>query len=441
MYNIEISRHGKSIKLRSSVTKRQYEEKNIAFYALNERRSAAETGELLETVFLHEENDKYFAECRIDDDCNDFSAIACCIMLGENIHKLAEAYMDTEWRIDDSIRPFPKRMVGFSLTNQCNLNCEMCWQVDRSQKLFASFDMISRIIDEIAQLGKPPIYLWGGEPLLHPDIKRIIEKIRSAGLFSIINTNGTMLSRLADELAETPPDMIIISIDGPEAIHDKIRGRSGTYKRVIEGIEKLNSLKKVKPLIALNCVVTEDNYLKLEEIEKLRSKIKANFLEYQLMMFFSESERENYKNAFQKEYGYEPKSVDGYPLNMGGIELNRLWENLKQNMEVSKGRTKVFPYSIRSLNDLQNYVNNPFKVCNKNCESINSALWIEADGNVHPCSNFTDLCVGNVYETDVLDIWNGSDFLRFRDGLKQGLFSICGRCCDMYKTDLFQAGR
>ena len=153
--------------------------------------------------------------------------------------------------------------------------------------------MISKTLEDIKMFGSPPVYFWGGEPFLHPDILRILKKTRELGLFSIINTNGMMLLTLADKLVECPPDMIIVSIDGTEKIHDKIRGLKGTYSRVINGIKKLNENKKFKPLIALNCVVTEDNYQILSEVEKLRNEISGSFLEFQLMMFYSEEQKKN----------------------------------------------------------------------------------------------------------------------------------------------------
>ena len=440
MYKLYLEQKTDKILLKLTINRTQFENRNIFFFAFAKRRSSIDEGRLLDTDFQKEEN-KYYAVIECDVSSDEINAIAGCIKLESGkIYKMIEVYRDREWIRDISIIPYPRRMIGFSLTNQCNLNCEMCWQIDRSHKQYASYEMICKTLEDIKALGNPPIYLWGGEPFLHPELQKIIKKIREIGLFSIVNTNGTMILSCAEKIVECPPDMIIISIDGTEIIHDKIRGKKGTYKRVIEGIKKLNSIKKARPLIAINCVITEDNYRILPELEALRNDVNGSFLEYQLMMFYSEDEKAAYKKRLKEEFFIEAKSVDGYPTSMGNIDFNDLWNILEAVTSKPRNRDRLFPYKVKTIEALEDYIYHPNNLCDKRCESISSAMWVEADGTVYPCSNFTDFYVGNVYSSDLLDIWNNNDFLSFRDKLNHRLFSICGRCCDMYKTDLFQSG-
>ena len=60
---------------------------------------------------------------------------------------------------------------------------------------------------------------------------------------------------------------------------------------------------------------------------------------------------------------------------------------------------------------------------------------VDADGNVYPCNLFTDapLSMGNVYQTPFLEIWQGSNFTKFRKMLmdRGGLLPICNRCCQL----------
>lgn len=440
MYKLDIINGIDCCSFKVSVTRNQYENRNVFFAALGKRRSDITEGTVLDAEYCIDDKKKCYVSCEIKNDSGIVVVVCCLRTENDKNYKLIEIYKDKSWVQDLSVVPFPRRMIGFSLTNQCNLNCEMCWQVDRSKKLYASYEMISKTLEDIKMFGSPPVYFWGGEPFLHPDILRILKKTRELGLFSIINTNGMMLLTLADKLVECPPDMIIVSIDGTEKIHDKIRGLKGTYSRVINGIKKLNENKKFKLLIALNCVVTEDNYQILSEVEKLRNEISGSFLEFQLMMFYSEEQKKEYRNTMKNVFDNDGNSVNGFPLSMGNIDLDKLWKIIQEVTSGSGGRTKVFPYSIKSLDDLKNYVSQPDIVCGKKCANISSAMWVEADGNVYPCSNFNDYSVGNVYTSNAMDIWNNDCFLEFRDKLNNRLYSVCSRCCDMYKMDLFQAG-
>ena len=439
MYKLYLEQCVDNVLLKMEINRSQFEKKNIHFFAFEKRRCSIEEGRLLDTKFQKEDKN-YFASC----ECNasdDIKAVAAGIVLESGKkYKMAEVYRANGWIQDASVVPYPRRMIGFSLTNQCNLNCEMCWQVDRTRKLYASYEMISKTLENIKALGNPPIYMWGGEPFLHTDIAKIIKKIHDLGLFSIINTNGTLLFNCVDKIIECMPDMIIISIDGTEAVHDKVRNQKGAYQRIIEGIKKLNSIKKTKPLIAINCVITEDNYKILPEIEQLRNEINGSFLEYQLMMFYSEEEKAIHKRRIKEEFGVDATSIDGYPTSMGNVDFNELWKTLEEVTSKSKNRARVFPYKVKTFENLDDYIYHPNKVCDRHCENISSAMWIEADGTVYPCSNFTDVGVGNVYTSDALDIWNNNSFLDFGDKLNNHLLPICSRCCDMYKTDLFQAG-
>ena len=350
---------------------------------------------------------------------------------------IAEAnFNHDKWVQDSSVAAFPHRMVGFSLTNQCNLNCSMCWQKDRHHKMFIDYKAFEAVIDDVSQLGKPAVYLWGGELLLHPDIWRMIKKAKEANLFCIVNTNGVLIKRFISQIIDSKLDMLIVSIDGNEKIHDKIRGRNGCFREVTEGLVLLSQHQLRRPLITINTVITEDNYLSLNEIVKLKEQVHASFLEYQFLMYFTDTEKQCYKSAFHKQFGFIPHSVDSYLTNYGNIKIEKLWEYMQS---IKSPRVRFFPYVLDTYDSFCKYYNTPQDLNNGFCRNIHSAMWIEADGSVYPCSNFTDYCVGNIQTESAMKIWNNKKFRLFRKELDTHLFSICNRCCDMYKTDLFQS--
>lgn len=86
----------------------------------------------------------------------------------------------------------------------------------------------------------------GGEPFLRKDqLYPLARTAANYGIYSTVNTNATLLNKNDIEyLPESGINDIVISIDSHDAeIHDKIRGRKGTY---LLAINNLISLVKVR---------------------------------------------------------------------------------------------------------------------------------------------------------------------------------------------------
>lgn len=101
-----------------------------------------------------------------------------------------------------------------NITWQCNLDCAYCVEYDNSRP-HVPLAELKRRIDRCAELGVRQLGLIGGEPLLHPDLERIIEHVRARGLATGITTNGFLLSReRLDALLAAGLGWVQLSIDG-----------------------------------------------------------------------------------------------------------------------------------------------------------------------------------------------------------------------------------
>jgi MoaA/NifB/PqqE/SkfB family radical SAM enzyme len=96
---------------------------------------------------------------------------------------------------------------------RCNLACAYCNEYDDVSKPVALDTMIERV-DRLADLGTTIITISGGEPLLHPDLDRIIGHVRRRGMLAGMITNGYLLvpDRI-QRLNEAGLDHLQISID------------------------------------------------------------------------------------------------------------------------------------------------------------------------------------------------------------------------------------
>src|SRR5215469_14894838 len=78
-------------------------------------------------------------------------------------------------------------------TRRCNLSCAYCNEYDDFSKPVRTDEMLRRV-DRLADLGTSVITLSGGEPLLHPDLDRIIQRIRMRDCIATLITNGYLLT-------------------------------------------------------------------------------------------------------------------------------------------------------------------------------------------------------------------------------------------------------
>lgn len=96
---------------------------------------------------------------------------------------------------------------------RCNLACAYCNEFDDFSKPVAIEEMLRRV-DRLAALGTTAVTLSGGEPLLHPEVERIIARIRRHGMLAALITNGYLLTReKIQKLNEAGLEYLQISID------------------------------------------------------------------------------------------------------------------------------------------------------------------------------------------------------------------------------------
>jgi len=148
--------------------------------------------------------------------------------------------------------------LTLEVTEKCNLRCKYCvfsgkfkYKRVHSDKSM-SFDIAKRAIDFYIDHSKenerPSITFYGGEPLCNFDlIKKCIEYTKSKTnrkvLFGI-TTNGTLLSpKISDYLLKNNC-FIMVSLDGPQIIHDRYRvfpTGKGTYTVIMENLKRIPS--------------------------------------------------------------------------------------------------------------------------------------------------------------------------------------------------------
>ncbi len=138
------------------------------------------------------------------------------------------AVRQLRWMLGDH-SPF---IATLKLTYRCNLSCVHCaWSTEVCQEITTS-EWKEKIRD-LRRRGVVHFVLEGGEPTLRDDLEEIVEYAREVGGKVTLSTNGTR------DLLGYNPHRFLVSVDGIEKTHNKIRGKAAYSKMVanLSGIE------------------------------------------------------------------------------------------------------------------------------------------------------------------------------------------------------------
>ncbi len=162
-------------------------------------------------------------------------------------------------------------VISWHLVNRCNRRCKYCFRWETASGEMTRGEVF-KVIDELAGMGTRAIIFSGGEPLLRDDIGDIINYSRSKKIFTGLTSNGDLVERRIGEIKNL--NMLKLSLDGPQEIHDFIRGE-GSYEKVMEAIK---AAREKGMSIKLNTTLTKYNieYIDflLEKAEKLNIQVK-----------------------------------------------------------------------------------------------------------------------------------------------------------------------
>ena len=133
--------------------------------------------------------------------------------------------------------------LWFHITDSCNLRCKHClFGRDLTGRRSLAPEKILDTIAAAYALGCRVVFFTGGEPFIYPDFIPLLGKIlRYPDMTIAILTNGILVPSLVPRLQGLDRARIHlqVSLDGPEAVHDQIRG-PGTYKKTTHALKAIN---------------------------------------------------------------------------------------------------------------------------------------------------------------------------------------------------------
>lgn len=358
---------------------------------------------------------------------------------------------DDYHRTDGQCRQAPEWLV-LVVNNFCNLRCKMCdVGVRESESVFFAhlvgddprnmpLELLEEILDQAARFSpKPRIGLSYTEPLIHKDVVAFCRAIVERGFFCAVTTNGYTLARLADELVDAGLHDMTVSVDGPEEVHDRVRGRRGSFRKLYEGVERVNEAKRrrgaSRPVMRFSYTLTDENSTHmLDFVRQVEGLAPASYC-FSHLNFITEEMAGVHNARFPGEWAVSRSNLG--PIDPGAIDLDAMWRALVDLKAYAASRPGfpdllIVP-DVGSVAGLETYYRQPLRfIGGRSCTDPWRMMMIRTDGTVIPAhGRCYNVPVGRVTETALPELWNHQRFRSFRQVLKGegGALPGCTRCC------------
>lgn len=308
--------------------------------------------------------------------------------------------------------------------NQCNCRCMMCdiWRIRQAKQIMAA-DLEAQL-DSLRKLSVRWVVFSGGEPQLNEQWSCLAAMLRQAGSRVTLLTAGLLLKSQARVVTDSVDD-VIVSLDGPPAVHNRIRRVARACEQMAEGVVAIHQLRPDMPVRA-RCTVQKENHRSLRAAVRFAKEIGLSSISFLAADVTS--------SAFNRPDGWMPDRAGRVELQLTEIDgLEAEIETLirEHASDLASG------FVVESAAKLRRIVQH-FRAHAGQAENVAphcNAPWvsavIEATGDVRPC--FFHPVVGNIHSREISDIVNGAEALQFRASLDVANNPICQRCvCSLY---------
>src|SRR5271168_951879 len=121
---------------------------------------------------------------------------------------------------------------------QCNLACAGCGKIQYPQHILSKRLSPQQCFDAVEECGAPMVSIPGGEPLIHPEIKEIVDGLVARKKYIYLCTNALLLKRKLDLFKPSTYLTFSVHMDGLKEDHDTAVCRDGTFDIAVEAIKE-----------------------------------------------------------------------------------------------------------------------------------------------------------------------------------------------------------
>lgn len=286
--------------------------------------------------------------------------------------------------------------VTFEMTYKCNERCIHCYAnypTGSDTDRVISPGEYKKILDELYDMNCMHIAFTGGDPFVYDGFFDVFSYARKKGFVCDIYTNGQYLADHQDvmnQIISLRPRAFYISLYGSNAsVHDSITSVPGSFDKTINTIYLL---KKKNISVVLNIMILSNNCRNAREIVELAKSLNVEFRVGMSLIY------KNDGDSSPMDYFIRDKE-----------EIKRVLQIVRENF-----------YSMDVPAD-------SIKEGESICGAGSTALSIAPDGNVYPCISLK-VCLGNIFESSISDIWKSKTRINLKDSLKWENAEDCMKC-------------
>jgi len=312
------------------------------------------------------------------------------------------------------------------VSNECNLACKTCpiTYAKVEEPAVLSLEQVKRLVSQFFTVKR--VVLHGvGEPLLNRELPKIISWLKEKEIYVLFNSNGTLINRRWREaLIDSGLDEIRLSLDAatPETFAH-VRGKP-LFHVIVRNIKGLMALKlereSLTPLVSLWLTGLRETLKELPDFIRLASSLGIDRVYLQRLVYWEGEHNDQMARPEQSLFN---------SLREEEEEIIRSGEELARKIGVSfeaSGATSPAA-SLVSENEEQLW---------SACMRPWTLMYISARGSSFPCciapfstKKLSGLSLGNAFNQNLADIWNGQKYQEFRRRLLSADPPECCRGC------------
>ncbi len=124
----------------------------------------------------------------------------------------------------------------------CNLECAGCGKIQYPTEILRKRLTPEECFESVEECGAPVVSIAGGEPLIHPEIDKIVDGLIKRKKTIYLCTNALLLEKNIHKFEPSPYLIFSVHLDGVEKTHDRMVCQDGVYKTATRAIKLAKSL-------------------------------------------------------------------------------------------------------------------------------------------------------------------------------------------------------
>jgi len=277
------------------------------------------------------------------------------------------------------IQPQPRNLT-VALTAYCNLRCVGCrYGRDFMPGAQLSWELVRELLTDARAAGFESVRLYGGEPLLHPDLPHMVAHAKDLGLRTYVTTNGLLLGEKIDELYAAGLRDVTIGFYGVGAHYDAYVQRKDRFAKLSESLTAVRARYGKAVSLRLNWLLMRPScsVAAVREAwafaQQFQASIQVDLIHYSLPYFTEGPERE-----------LQFREADRPDINAVVAELLRL----------KQLQPEMLDQSALGLSSIADWLINR-ETMRVPCDKY-QMVWVGADGVVQMC--YVDFKLGNLHQ-------------------------------------------